>query len=293
VHLAHTTSWPLEEAAGTVLIVGAVVLGAVARVRLRGRRARRRLGFLVAGAVVTGVALVPPLSTAAGGSLTGHMVQHLLLMLVAAPLVVLGEPLGLVAQGVRGPRRRRWAAASRRVRRMATRRAFEVGATVAFVAVVSLWHLPAPYDLAVRNDLVHVVEHATMVGVALLFWAAVLAPRPLAVTPAAPIAMLAVVTVHGAAVGLALVFAPRPWYAPLGGRSPDAALADQQASGAIMWGAGGVITVVCAVVLFALWLHRSEPSPAHPHLVTETPLGPAMGAGMAPGAGRPTGGGSG
>jgi putative membrane protein len=260
VPVAHAGSWPVEEAVGVALLVAAIGAWFGLRPELPTRRGRRRLAMLVAGLATTGAALVPPVSTAAEQSLTGHMFQHLVLMLVAPPLLVLGEPLGLAAQVSRGSTRRSFALAARRVRRLATTRSFEVGAGAAFVAVVSLWHVPVLYDAAVGSDALHALEHVTMGLAGIAFWLAVLAPRPVSVLPVVPVAMLVVVTFHGAFLGLALVFSSSPWYTALGGRTGDAVLADQQASGAVMWGLGGVITIVAAAVMVGRWLHRAEPS---------------------------------
>jgi putative membrane protein len=257
MHLAHAAALPLEEAFGATLVLAGLAVAAGATGPPRGRRGRHRRWCLAAGAVVGGAALLPPLASLAGSSLTGHMVQHLLLTLVAAPLLVLGEPTIVVARRMTDSARRRMTRCNRMLNRWTRMPRFQVAAVVVFLTAMTVWHVPVAYDAATADDFIHALEHITMLGTAVMFWSAVLAPRPAAEPPLVPVAMLLAVTVHGALLGLAMSFSPGLWYAPLGGLEGTEALLDQQASGAIMWGVGGLVTIVAAVGTFGAWLHRS------------------------------------
>jgi putative membrane protein len=195
-----------------------VVAAATGVLVLRGspRRAWRSAAWLLAlGAL--GVALSPPLEAAAARSLTAHMTQHLALVLVAAPLAALV------------------------VERRAARTPWPVLVAAGLhVAVVTGWHLPVLYELALGQPLVHAVEHATFLLVGFAFWtgcgAAVRSAQP-ARLGAAALATVAV-SVAGVALGLAMTFSPTTWYVAYPG---PRALADQQVAGMLMWGAGGPV----------------------------------------------------
>jgi cytochrome c2 len=183
------------------------------------------------------------------------MVQHELLMLVAAPLLVVGRPLVPIL-----------AALPRRLRRHASpwARALAPGAFGAWLfhaVAIWLWHVPGIYDLAVRVPGVHALEHASFLGTAALFWWALL--RGPGARAGAGLAVIYVFTtaLHTGLLGVLLLFARRPWYAthaataPVHGLDP---LADQQLAGLIMWVPAGVLLGVAGVFCMALWFRDIE-----------------------------------
>lgn len=212
------------------------------------RRARAAAGASLALAL----ALVSPLDAAADAVFTAHMVQHLLLTAVAAPLLVLAAPLATIRPVLPARWRPAMSSAHRRTARVTGTRWWIAVATVAAVATLSIWHAPVLYDAALRSPAVHALEHATILGTAILFWSAVLrgARRSQALSS---VAALAVASAHGAALGALLALAPRAWYAAhragAGAWGVDG-LADQQVAGAIMWiPVGGIHLLAIAVLL--------------------------------------------
>src|SRR5690606_14934594 len=181
---------------------------------------------------------------AAARSLTGHMAQHLVLILVVAPLV--GAAL------VDGGRRRTVLARTvfaRTVARATSRPAACLLAGAVHAAVVVVWHLPRPYDAAVDSAVTHAVEHLTLVATGAWWWATVLRQFARRGAPAVAVSLFGVATA-GAAMGVFMMFAPEPLYA-LGG------LDDQQRAGASMavtglvHGAAGLVVVAKTVQRFA------------------------------------------
>jgi putative membrane protein len=212
----------------------------------------RRAASFTGALLVTLIALVGPLDDEADRLLVAHMAQHILLLFVAAPLFVMsGAPLvvirGLPAR-LRRPFARTLLGDGRAVRlRSVGRRVIRPWPTfLLFNANLLLWHLPAMYDLAVRSEPVHVLEHLTFLVTGCLFWAQVLDSPPFK----APLRDLErVVYLFGGmmaswVLAVVLAFAPSPvyqayvgsWHRPFG----LSALSDQQVAAGLMWVPGSI-----------------------------------------------------
>jgi putative membrane protein len=258
-------------AAGSLYAVGLTRLW---RAVGRGRGvARWRAACYAAGIVALAVALASPLDALGEVLFWGHMVQHLVLIVVAAPLLVLGAPLVPLLWVADGPGRRcigawwrRWPAA-RAVRAIAAVLTTPLLAWLLHVGAVWAWHLPAAYEAALGDERIHALEHLSFLGTAVLFWWVVLQPagrRRLS----QGMAILYVVTagMQGGLLGALLTFAGKPFYAT---QSAGAAawgltpLEDQQLAGLIMWLPAGLAYLAAAGALFVLWLQepraRSRP----------------------------------
>lgn len=243
------------------VVVGLLGLGAAYAVGLsrgRGRRGSQVRCFAAALAVLA-VALLPPLATSAHDSLTAHMVQHVLLLVVAAPLLALGAPLPTLVWALPGP----WREAGLRIWRAALRshgRRWASWAAVTLLAqslVMLAWHAPALYTEALHLDVLHVVQHASYVLTATAFSWAVGVGSPQRHGAAVPV--LFVAALPGTALGAALTLAGTPWYAGY------PSMADQQLAGVVMWGFAGLAYVLAAACLFGLWLAGLERhTPARP-----------------------------
>jgi len=256
-------------------VAGALVLVALGIAYVRGWRSlaaagypppRWRLALYILALVALALALLG-LDEAAESRFSWHMVQHLLLVMVAAPLVLLGNPLPLVMWGlprsVRGP----LAAATLRpgttVRRILVVLSSLPMAGALYVITVWGWHLPALYDAAAEHEMVHVVEHAMLLGTALLFWWPVIRPAPRLRPPSHPgllIAYLVAATGQNTALGMALTVPDRPFYphyvraaATLGISAVD----DQAFGGGLMWSMGHMYLLPILVILYVL-AHESE-----------------------------------
>ncbi|MFP5316725.1 MAG: cytochrome c oxidase assembly protein [Acidimicrobiia bacterium] len=242
--LAHQAgAWTFEP--GVVLgLVAAATVYARGRRRL-GRRPRRTAAF-VAGLAVLVVALLSPLDGHASHRFAAHMVQHLLLMSVAAPLLVLARPAAALVAGLPpalDPRGLRG-----RVRLDLLTHPLVVWGLG--TVIVWAWHMPALYDAALSSDLLHAVEHATFLATGYLFWWFVLRRRT-----ARPVATLVVFAngVQSSALGAVLVFASTPLYP-----EHTAGLSDQQLAGALMWGPPAFLYLVTMGWLLVRWFGEME-----------------------------------
>lgn len=235
----------------------------VRRVRRRRSRAwpaRRSLAF-AGGLVAAAVALASPLGWRAEALLSAHMLQHLLLTLVAAPLVVLGAPLSLALQAARARPRARLARIVRsRGVRVVTH---PLVAWSAFSATMVATHLTGFYDLALRSEIAHGVEHALYVATALLFWLPLLGANPVHRLHGwlGRTLYLLVAMTPMSAVSAALIYADRPRYPSYGASARElgiSALVDQQLAGAYMWVFGSLLMVTATVAIGWQALLREE-----------------------------------
>jgi putative membrane protein len=217
-----------------------------------------QVAAFVAGLVTLAVALVSPLDSAAAALFSAHMVQHLLLVVVAAPLLVAGRTgrVALMALPGRPRRQVRSAIARRPVRRVADLLAHPLAVWGLGTAVLWVWHLPSPYEAALAHEAVHAVEHLTLLVTALLLWGVVLGgPRRRLSVPIAVLVLFAT-GLQGAALGAVLVFARSPLYAaheptaPLWGLTP---LEDQQLAGGLMWVPPGLVYLGVIAALVVRW----------------------------------------
>ncbi|MGZ6695901.1 MAG: cytochrome c oxidase assembly protein [Solirubrobacteraceae bacterium] len=230
------------------------------------RAHRHRTWAFYAALVALVAALDSPIDDLAAKLFWVHMVQHLLLMMVAAPLLVLAAPWTPLWRGVslsvrrrvasayvRSPAWRRLGAAGRRV-------AAPAAAWVIFNVDLCAWHVPALYGLTLRNQLVHEVEHVSFLVLGVLFWAQVLDSPPLRarLDPFRRVAYvtLAAVVAWLLAVVLALARSPLyPAYAALPSRPGGlSAGADQQLAAGIMWGPGSIPYALFVFVALYRWL---------------------------------------
>lgn len=199
------------------------------------------------------VALVSPVDTLGGVSLTMHMVQHMLLTLVAAPLLLIGTPNWLLRPLLRVP-------LVRPILRFLT---FPIVALLIYNVVFSLWHVPAAYDAALQNQQLHVAEHLSMLITAIFTWWPIFSPLDELPGPSAPLkcAYLFFQTIPPTILGALITFATGPIYQTYqqGGFFGLTALEDQQLGGLIMWIPGGLVYFLVLTVIFIRWLNRDDP----------------------------------
>ncbi|MEN3285538.1 MAG: putative rane protein [Solirubrobacteraceae bacterium] len=223
--------------AAELLCAAAVYVWAARRVR---RWPRWRAVAFLGGLVAMAIALVA-LDAAADRTLVGHMVQHLVLVYAAAPLLVLGSPIAL---GLR--------AAGRPARRLlrAPALAHPLVGWCALPAAMAVTHFTGLYDLAVRHPLVHVGEHALYLAAAVLFWRPVIGADPVPHRPGFTGRLLYLMLAAGplALVGVAMQASTLPWYEAYAG---PGALADQHDAGAVMWVGGGL--ALAAATMAVAW----------------------------------------
>jgi cytochrome c oxidase assembly factor CtaG len=223
-----------------------------------------RAAAFLGGLGVLLLAIASPLDAFGALLLQVHMLQHLLLMLVAPPLVWLSAPLVPLLSGLpRGFRRRAlgpflaWPA----LRRLARFAVHPVVAWMAFAVATWAWHVPRAYQLALRSPFWHELEHLCFFGSGLLFWFPVVQPwpsRPVWPRPAL-IPYLALAALQNTIFSAIFAFSDRllyPAYAQVPRLGGISALDDQAAAGAVMWIPGSAVMLAA---LAGLLIHWREP----------------------------------
>ena len=251
-----------------VVVTGALYVIGVRRLWAAGRRGRGirvpQAWAFAGGLAALATALISPLDALADQLLSLHMVQHALLMLVAAPLLVLGRP-GLAISAALPPSARR--VFRRNQHRPAVARAWNVLAHplivwAAMLVVLWSWHLPGLYQTALENGGVHAFEHLCFLVTSFAFWEVAFAPGGRRRLPRG-IDVLYVVTggLAAGAIGALLAFSHAPIY-PFYVRTAAAlgvsALADQQLAGVVMWVPAGAVSLAIAAALFVGWFRSME-----------------------------------
>jgi cytochrome c oxidase assembly factor CtaG len=258
------TDWSLDPSLAYVAIAALLYwLGG------RGRGTERRptrdplrsLAF-VAGLATIVVALDSPIDGYADRLLWVHMVQHILLLTVAPPLILLGRPwprmwralpLHLRAELGREIVRARWAAPLRSLAR-------PIPAWFLFSATIVAWHIPGAYEATLRSQTIHDCEHALFFFTGLLFWAHVVDPGPLRPRLAWParVAYIVGAMIVGWVLAIVLVLVPHPLYghyAALASRPGGiSALTDQQVAGGMMWVPGSISYTIAVMIVFWRWV---------------------------------------
>lgn len=214
------------------------------------------------------LALLGPFDHYNGVLFSVHMVQHLLLMLVAAPLLVLGRPVQVILHGLPRRYRRillRHTAARRGFRRAISAITHPASIFVLYNGSFVIWHLPRLYQAAVLNEHIHEMEHAAFFATALLFWWVLIDPLPMrkriSVTAAvlllfatwmASDLLCATITLARSPIYPVYTETVKPW-----GLS---AYTDQRIGGAIMWAVGGIYYAVVTVAMLAVPYMRHRTS---------------------------------
>ena len=263
--------WTFEPAVAVPLAFGAVGWLLVVR-RIRRLHPdtpvplRRSAAFLGGLAAIT-VALLSGIERYDTTLFSVHMVQHLLLMLVAAPLIALAAPITQLLRAA-SPRLRSRVLLPILHSTPVAVLAHPVVAWLAFAVVLWGSHFSPLFDLALEARGVHDAEHAVYLAAALLFWWPVVgldpAPRRMGY-PARALYLLLQLPLNSF-LGMAILFAQSPLYphyATLGSPYGTSALADQQVAGGIMWLAGDIAFIGAVLALVAGWMrHEQRDAPA-------------------------------
>lgn len=255
---AFLGAWSFDPVPALGILVASVVYGVAfwgARRAGRGLPGRYALWFGL-GLLALALALLSPLASYDDISLSLHMIQHLLLLTVAPPLLLLGRPVQVMLNAL-PPGRSGVLVRLRSVRRVLTTLTHPVVALLLFGGCLVLWHIPDFYDVTLTNEHLHDLEHLTFVVTSMLYWWTVVDPIPrhrkLPLSVALGSIFLASLVSVG--VGAVLTVARQPVYTPylstphLWGLSP---LEDQQLAGSIMWAGGGLIYMG---IIFGMIVH--------------------------------------
>ena len=206
---------------------------------------RRTVAFM-AGLAAIAVALGPFDSVAESG-LPGHMVQHLILIFVAPPLLLAGAPVRLTLAATPADTGRALARLSRsRLAWAMTRPGVALGG---YAALILGTHVPGFYDAALAHPLLHAAEHVLYLIAGLLLWTPVLAPAPLPsrLSPLGRIFYLLFAMFPGAVVGLVLMTATASVYPAYG--TAATAIHEQWQAGMVMWASGAALLGLAIVVI--------------------------------------------
>jgi len=209
---------------------------------------RGKLAAFLGGLIVLFFALGSPVEPFASFLLQVHMVQHLLLMMVAPPLLWLGAPLLPLVRGLPRPVRVYWLSPvlrSRSVRRFFGRLSHPAPALALYVFTTWFWHSPGVYDAALRSGAWHKLQHLCFVGASLLFWYPVVRPYPSRPRWSTWVLVpyLLAADVSNTVLSALLTFSERllyPHYGQIPRIAHVSALDDQSAAGVIMWVPGSV-----------------------------------------------------
>ena len=224
-----------------------------------------RARCFAAAMAALGVALISPLDALSNALASAHMVQHLLLLLVAAPLLALSAPSSAILRGSPLAVRR----ASGRWRRRLGLTHGNLGVLrhpaavwLLSVGVIWFWHAAAPYDATLDNQLLHVLEHASFLVTAVLFWQVIVGVRGAArVSGGLGVLLVFAMAMQSVFLSVLLTFARTPWYSGYAqttapwGLDP---LTDQRLAGVIMWIPAGGIYLVVALALLVAWIRATE-----------------------------------
>lgn len=218
-----------------------------------------------AGLLTVAIALLSPLDALGETLFSAHMVQHLLLLVVAAPLLVLGRPLIPLLWVPAKPQRRAlgrlWHKA-RFIRGVWGWVSQPLGSWILYAVVIWVWHLPTLYQAALATPWIHEVEHFSFLSAALLFWWVLLQPHgSRRLGHGGALLQVFTTALHNGALGALLSFSQTPIY-PIYQEGVAAwgltLLTDQQLAGLIMWIPASFIYLTTLLLLVANWLTTSE-----------------------------------
>jgi putative membrane protein len=265
-HVARSWTWN-----PWLLTCFALSLGIFTRgyLRMHGRGATptrgRRLQALTFGSswLCILLALLSPLDGLSDLLFSAHMLQHELLMLVAAPLLVMARPLPVYLWALPTRIRLRLLGVLRRPALAAALRLFTLPAMALLVHAAArwLWHVPLLFEAALRNEWVHGVQHALFFATAVLFWWALVHGRYGRLGYGVAVVFVFATAMHTGALGALIALARLPWYPSYGTRAASLSidvLADQRLAGLIMWVGAGVLFMLVGLALFAAWLGEAE-----------------------------------
>jgi putative membrane protein len=234
----------------------------------RGVRPWEAASFL-AGWLSLIIALLSPIHDLSEKYFSMHMTQHEILMLIAAPLIVLGKPGFVCLKAF--PQHA--AATINRVTGSWTVLTAPLAAWLIHAAALWLWHLPGAFDAALRNNFIHGLQHISFFFSAILFWWAVIHHRQRRVSHGLAVLYLFTTAMHTGLLGALLTLSRSPWYSvyaeQTGRLSP---LEDQQLGGLIMWIPAGLVYVGAGLAFLASWMRESDARANRSGLMAESSL---------------------
>jgi cytochrome c oxidase assembly factor CtaG len=256
-------AWSFEPLVIISLTVTAVffIIG-LCRLKRRSIRTWEALCF-ACGWLALFIALVSPVHAWGRVLFSAHMSQHEILMLVAAPLLVLGRPLiaFLWALPLSWSRRLGNIAKVTWISRLWHTFTIPLVAWLVHAIALWTWHIPALFDATLHSETVHTLQHLSFLVSALLFWWALIHGPQGAMGYGAAVLYVFTTSVHSGALGALLTVAGSVWYPSYSGLTTSwglTPLEDQQLGGLIMWIPASLVYEIAGLALFAGWLREAD-----------------------------------
>jgi putative membrane protein len=250
--------WTFDPLVLSGLAIGATIYTCGALRAARGVPTWRAVSY-GAGLVVAAIALLSPIDRASDVLFSAHMVQHELLMLIAAPLVVLGRPLVPALWAMPESLRAR-ATGARWPRRVWVVLTSPVVALALHALTRIVWHIPALFDAALADERIHAVQHLMFVGTAVIFWWALIYGRYGRAGYGVGVAFVFFTMLYSGLLGAVLSLGSHALYAHAEptlrwGLDP---VEDQQRAGLLMWVPAGIIMTSVGLAIFGAWLGHAD-----------------------------------
>jgi putative membrane protein len=245
-----------------VPLIATIVVYGIGLWRSRGAAAPRwHIASFFAGWLVLAIAQLSPIHKIGSALFSVHMGQHELLMLIAAPLLAIGRPLVIFIWAL--PQAGREAVGGflkrPRVVRIWSLISLPLSVWILHGAMLWVWHIPVLFEAALRDQAIHVLQHAMFLATAALFWWTLIHGRYGRLAYGLSVLYVFTTAVHSGALGALITIADRVWYPNYSrGAAGLSGLEDQQLAGLIMWIPAGVVFLVIGLALFAAWLGESE-----------------------------------
>ena len=226
------------------------------------------------------IALISPLHAWGRVLFSAHMTQHEVLMLIAAPLLVLGRPLSAFMWAVPITWARQLGVIARTSWLAAIWQTITIPLFAWLIHAIALWiwHVPVLFDAVLNNEFVHTLQHISFLFSALLFWWALIHGGRGWMGYGAALLYVFTTSVHSGLLGAFLTFSNTVWYPGYDGLTRSwglTPLEDQQLGGLIMWIPAGLVYVIAGLALLAGWLRESEKRAARQATVGISALGRA------------------
>jgi putative membrane protein len=258
--------WNVLTAIALLAVASSYAIGARRLRRSEGGRQTIRGWHMVAfaaGSASLAISLLSRLDALSDVLFSAHMAQHEILMLVSAPLMVLGRPFIATLWSL--PRNRRAAVASLAKRAWLVRAWERISGpfTVLLLHAIVLWvwHVPALFEAALHRESVHAFQHLGFFLTAALFWWALVRGRYGRLGYGVGVLYVFATAMHTQVLGALLTFAAHSWYPTHAARTAAAhmsPIADQQLAGVVMWIPFGAVFLIIGLALFAAWLGEAE-----------------------------------
>lgn len=239
--------WQVDPIAVPLLLITAwVYWRGCQRFRTRAATFRQQQYYFWIGWIALVIALASPLDPMGEYLFSAHMVQHELMMLVAAPLLALSQPASTLLRGMVVPLGRAFGKLARNKTARSIWNRISSPVTAWFIYAIGLWawHLPSFFNAGLQNNWAHALQHISFLCAALVFWFALF--RSVHKSTSAAALYLFTTAIHGSLLGALLIFSPDVWYTsyvPTTSQWGVSALEDQQLGGLILWMSSGIVFI--------------------------------------------------